>query len=220
MPCKVHNCDKSCSPKHGTTSAKNGGRKISWMWSSPFHKRCWEEVDDLSCEYRVTFVQAKCGHTGKRSAMSIPTASSVRALSQDDEMQQAQLPGKMRPNHSHDNCQSTDKFIFPDCGHDGVKKCCESIESQKCTSDDRITLQKCNHEMIKKCHLSEREVVCNHPCRQKNDCKKHDCERSAGSAHSRRLQPDGSVSISDVIIHRQNRRNVPNNWLEVQVHLP
>ena len=160
----------------------------------PVKRRCWEELSGLTCQNKVTFVHDSCGHTATKKCYVCPTTLTCsHPCPSKMNCQKHQCPDKCGSPHSHDNCQSAEKFTFPDCGHDGVKKCCEFIDSQTCSSDVVVTLMKCRHEVFKKCHQREDDVICPHPCKEKNNCQKHDCERPCGESHTH--------AVCDFLIH-------------------
>jgi hypothetical protein len=151
-------------------------------------RRCWEDIGQLSCQTKVSFIHEKCGHSAKKKCYVDPSKLVCKDRCQSKmNCQQHSCPEECGPPHSHSNCQIPVKFSIPVCGHEGTKKCHESVFGRRCDQDIRVVLKKCRHEVIKKCHQSENDVICGHLCRDKNDCQKHECERKCGEDHSHAL---------------------------------
>ena len=114
------------------------------------------------------------------------------------------------PRHWHTDCPVHVDDQFPDCGHDVKRRCPEKISDLRCEDIAIVNLQcghqnrkkcfqnisdvicripvtvtfpQCGHKTSKPCHVKIGAIECQHPCKEINSCRIHQCKIICGKIH-------------------------------------
>ena len=166
-----HQCTRKCEPEHDHEKCCSVVDFFCEKNEHPLERKCWQNPESISCNFKVTFVFAFCGvHTGEAfcyedEKTKVCQNRCLKLMSPCGHACQKFC----EPEHDHDSvevsCRVTVTYTCANCGGAKMRFCFQQDADIHCKLSVRFQFPKCErHTGFRKCYENPNDLICPNRC--------------------------------------------------------